>query len=88
MFDKLLVTTLVRMTRESDMYRGPYSRFLGAQQNIETQTLRSPSCVSIMSDSTARMAFECARYQVDVIAGDGNEACYLATLKAGGFPTY
>ena len=34
------------------------------------------------------MAFECARYQVDAIAGDGNKACYLATPKSGGVPTY
>ena len=30
------------------------------------------------------MAFERARYQVDVIAGDGDKACYLATPKTGG----
>ena len=34
------------------------------------------------------MAFECARYQVDAIAGDRNRAYYLATPKAGGVPTY
>ena len=34
------------------------------------------------------MAFECARYQVDVIAGDGNKACYLHTPKSPGVPTY
>ena len=34
------------------------------------------------------MAFDCARYQVDAIAGDGNRAYYLATPKAGGIPTY
>ena len=30
------------------------------------------------------MAFECARYQVDVIAGDGNKACYFTTPKSPG----
>ena len=39
-------------------------------------------------ESIACMAFECARYQVDMIAGDWNKACYLATPKAGGVPTY
>ena len=34
------------------------------------------------------MSWECIRFQVDVIAGDGNKACYLATPKAGGCPTY
>ena len=34
------------------------------------------------------MAFECARYQVDVIAGDGNKACYYTTPKSPGVPTY
>ena len=36
----------------------------------------------------ACMAFECARNQVDVIAGDGNKSCYLATPKTGEVPTY
>ena len=36
----------------------------------------------------ACMAFECARCQVDVTAGDGNKACYLATPKSGRVPTY
>ena len=34
------------------------------------------------------MAFECARYQVDIIAGDGNKACYYTTRKPSGVPTY
>ena len=34
------------------------------------------------------MAFECARYQVDYIAGDGNKACYYTTPKSPGVPTY
>ena len=34
------------------------------------------------------MAFECARYQVDIIAGDGNKACYYTTRKPPGVPTY
>ena len=42
----------------------------------------------ITGESIARMAFECARYQVDAIAGDGNKACCLATPKSGGVPTY
>ena len=42
----------------------------------------------ITGECIARMAFERARYQADVIAGDGNKACYLATPKAGGVPTY
>ena len=36
----------------------------------------------------ATMAFECARYQVDIIAGDGNKACYYTTPKSPGVPTY
>ena len=42
----------------------------------------------ITGESIACMAFECARYQVDVIAGDGNKACYLHTPKSPGVPTY
>ena len=42
----------------------------------------------ITGESIACMAFECARYQVDVIAGDGNKACYCSTPKSPGVPTY
>ena len=58
-------------------------------------------CVSITSDKKnisksqgicgeilACMSWECIRFQVDVIAGDGNKACYLATPKVGGCPSY
>ena len=45
-------------------------------------------CPGITGESIACMAFECARYQVDVIAGDGNKACYLSTPKRPGVPTY
>jgi hypothetical protein len=38
-------------------------------------------CPGITGESIACMAFKCARYQVDVIAGDGNKACYLSTPK-------
>ena len=39
------------------------------------QTHLVGECISIM-------AFECAKYQVDVIAGDGNKACYYTTPKS------
>jgi len=42
----------------------------------------------IVGECIAVMAFECARYQVDVIAGDGNKACYFTTPKTPGVPTY
>ena len=42
----------------------------------------------IVGECLATMAFECARYQVDVIAGDGNKACYYTTPKSPGVPTY
>ena len=42
----------------------------------------------IVGECTAIMAFECAKYQVDVIAGDGNKACYYTTPKSPGVPTY
>jgi hypothetical protein len=42
----------------------------------------------IVGGCLAIMAFECARYQVDVIAGDGNKACYFTTPKTPGVPTY
>ena len=42
----------------------------------------------IAGECLAVMAFECARYQVDVIAGDGNKACYYTTPKSPGVPTY
>ena len=42
----------------------------------------------IVGECLAIMAFECARYQVDVIAGDGNKACYYTTPKSPGVPTY
>ena len=42
----------------------------------------------ICGEALACMSWERIRFQVDVIAGDGNKACYLATPKAGGCPTY
>ena len=42
----------------------------------------------IVGECIAIMAFECAKYQVDVIAGDGNKACYYTTPKSPGVPTY
>ena len=42
----------------------------------------------IVGECLAVMAFECARYQVDYIAGDGNKACYYTTPKSPGAPTY
>ena len=42
----------------------------------------------IVGECLATMAFECARYQVDIIAGDGNKACYYTTRKPPGVPTY
>ena len=42
----------------------------------------------IVGECLAVMAFECARYQVDFIAGDGNKACYYTTPKLPGVPTY
>jgi len=42
----------------------------------------------ITGECIACMAFECARYQVDVIGGDGNKGCYFTTPKSPGVPTY
>ena len=42
----------------------------------------------IVGECIAIMAFECARYQVDAIAGDGNKACYYTTPESPGVPTY
>ena len=42
----------------------------------------------IVGECLAVMAFECARYQVDILAGDGNKACYYTAPKSPGVPTY
>ena len=42
----------------------------------------------ITGECIACMAFECARYQVDGIAGNGNKACFCSTPKSPGVPTY
>ena len=42
----------------------------------------------IVGECLAVMAFECARYQFDVFAGDGNKACYYTKPKSPGGPTY
>ena len=42
----------------------------------------------ITGECIACMAFERARYQVDVIAGDGNKACYCSTPKSPEVPRY
>ena len=51
------------------------------QENIS----KSPN---ICGEALACMSWECIRFQVDVIAGVGNKACYLATPKVGGCPSY
>ena len=42
----------------------------------------------IVGECLAVMSWECMKYQVDVIAGDGNKACYFTTPKNPGVPTY
>ena len=42
----------------------------------------------ICGEILACMSCEGIRFQVDVIAGVGNKACYLATPKVGGCPSY
>ena len=36
----------------------------------------------------ATMCWECVRYEVDIMAGDGNKAAYYCTPKTPGVPTY
>ena len=36
----------------------------------------------------ATMCWECVRYEVDIMAGDGNKAAYYCTPKTAGVPTY
>ena len=55
--------------------------------NCEAQSLY-PYKYLLCGEALACKSFECIRFLVDVIAGDGNKACYLATPKAGGCPTY
>ena len=63
MFDKLLVTTLMKMTHVLGTYHGPYLGFCGAPPKTGTQKKGSPSleqgcpcavcvCVPITSDKT------------------------------------
>ena len=42
MFGKLLVTILVRVTHEPDMYLGPFLRLSGTQLYIEKQDKKNP----------------------------------------------
>ena len=74
----------------------------GEQLWTETPKKRSPpleqgcpcvvcACVRVCLSQRTGKYFQAARstrFQVDMIAGDGNKACYLATPKAGGCPTY
>ena len=76
--------------------------FFGAQAKTGTPKKRSPlqelecPCVvcvyHVGQNNISKLPGICgealACFQVDVIAGDGNKACYLATPKAGGCPTY
>ena len=55
---------------------------------LDRSMLQIPDTPGIVGECLAIMAFECARYQVDVIAGDGNKACYFTTPKSPGVPTY
>ena len=43
---------------------------------------------AICGEVIATMCWECVRYEVDIMAGDGNKAAYYCTPKAPGVPTY
>ena len=43
---------------------------------------------AICGEIIATMVWECLRFEVDIIAGDGNKASYLVSPKQGGIPTY
>ena len=43
-----------------------------------------PQCGEVI----ATMSWECIRYELDIIAGDGNRVAYYATSKSPGVPTY
>ena len=44
---------------------------------------RVSSSASMTGEGIAVKTWECMRYQVDILAGDGNKACYLATPGIG-----
>ena len=46
------------------------------------------SAAAMCGEVIATMSWECSRYEVDIIAGDGNKAAYYATPKNPGVPTY
>ena len=99
MFDKLLVTTLVKMAHALDTYHGQYLRFRPLTR-ARMSMFRVCLCVfhvgqenisksqGFCGEILACMFWERIRFQVRLIAGDENKACYLATPKAGGCPTY
>eukprot|EP00435_Cladocopium_sp_Y103_P052220 s573_g16.t1 len=49
---------------------------------------RISSSAGICGEAIATMVWECMRYQVDIIAGDGNKACYYPTPAKPCVPTY
>eukprot|EP00435_Cladocopium_sp_Y103_P014963 s2400_g3.t1 len=49
---------------------------------------RVVTSAGICGESIATMVWECMKYQVDIIAGDGNKACYYPTPGKYCVPTY
>eukprot|EP00435_Cladocopium_sp_Y103_P047011 s568_g13.t1 len=49
---------------------------------------RISSAAGICGEAIATMVWECMKYQVDIIAGDGNKACYYPTPAKPCVPTY
>eukprot|EP00435_Cladocopium_sp_Y103_P009288 s1070_g2.t1 len=49
---------------------------------------RIDKSAGICGEAIATMVWECMKYQVDIIAGDGNKACYYPTPAKPCVPTY
>eukprot|EP00435_Cladocopium_sp_Y103_P018719 s3220_g4.t1 len=49
---------------------------------------RISNSAGICGEAIATMVWECMKYQVDIIAGDGNKACYYPTPGKPCVPTY
>ena len=49
---------------------------------------RGGRAAALCGEVIATMCWECVRFEVDIMAGDGNKAAYYCTPKVPGVPTY
>ena len=79
--------TLNRTTdEEEDLTRSRMSMNRVCVQHVHQSHISRAA--AMCGEVIATMCQECVRYEVDIMAGDGNKAAYYCIPKAPGAPTY